>query len=203
MNKSARLGGVDEAGRGALAGPVVAAAVVMAPETAGQLYSKTLSELTDSKQLSAVRREFFFQILTSEDGVEIGIGIVENTEIDRVNILNATHLAMKQSVENLPYGLPRHVFVDGLPVRGLPCDSTAIVKGDDKSFLIAAASIIAKVTRDRIMADMDTRFPQYGFAKHKGYSTSGHLKALCEYGACPIHRTTYAPVASAAQQTFF
>ncbi len=200
---TARLAGVDEAGRGPLAGPVVAGAVLMSPEIAKGLREGLLACLNDSKQLSGGQRDEYLGILSCTDGVEIGIGIADNTEIDGINILRATHLAMKRAVENLPHGVPTHALVDGLPVRGLPCGSTAIVKGDSKSFLIAAASVAAKTTRDRIMCEMDLLYPEYGFAKHKGYPTPEHLEACLLYGSCPIHRHSYAPVAALDQPSLF
>ena len=202
-NPYARRAGVDEAGRGPLAGPVVAGVVVMPSELALELHSGALAGLNDSKQLSATQREHHISILSSTDGVEIGIGVANNTEIDAINILQATHLAMRRAVENLRHGIPDHVLVDGLPVRGLPCESTAIVKGDSKSFLIAAASVVAKTERDRIMCEMDLLYPAYGFAKHKGYPTPEHLEALRVNGSCSIHRHSYAPVAILDEPSLF
>lgn len=195
-HRNARLAGIDEAGRGPLAGPVVAAAVSMPPRTAHTLYAGTLANLTDSKRLSATRRKHFFDILSEDPAIEIGVGIVEPEEIDAINILRATHAAMARATMALPEGAPAHALVDGLPVRGLPCPFTAIVKGDAQSLLIAAASIIAKVTRDAIMDALDTRYPVYGFSRHKGYPTPQHLKALHQHGACQTHRKTFGPVAA-------
>ena len=193
-SKKLRLAGIDEAGRGPLAGPVVAAAVSIPAKLAQSLYDGALTELTDSKRLTAARRDEFFALLTTHSGVQFGIGIVEAEEIDQINILNATWLAMRRAVENLPV-LPGHVLVDGLPVKGLPCPSTAIVKGDSKSLLIAAASVIAKVTRDRLMAELDRAHPVYEFAANKGYGTAMHVRALRQHGPCPQHRRTFRPVA--------
>lgn len=198
-----RLAGVDEAGRGPLAGPVVAGAACLSPELAESLYHTSLAGLTDSKQLTAEAREHFFKILTTTPDIETAVGLADAAEIDDINILRATHRAMARAVSALPGGVPDHALVDGLPVKGLPCSSTAIVKGDAKSFLIAAGSILAKVTRDHIMDEMDQLYPQYGFAKHKGYPTAEHLAALREHGACPIHRHSYRPVADLDQPSLF
>ena len=198
-----RLAGVDEAGRGPLAGPVVAGAACMSPALAESLYHTSLAGLTDSKKLTAEAREHFFKILTTTPGIETAVGFSSAAEIDEINILRATHRAMARAVSALPGGLPDHALVDGLPVKGLPCSSTAIVKGDAKSFLIAAGSILAKVTRDHIMDEMDRLYPHYGFAKHKGYPTVEHLAALREHGACPIHRHSYRPVADLDHLSLF
>ncbi len=197
--KGAALAGVDEAGRGCLAGPVVAGAVSMSPELAERLYAGELSELTDSKQLTALRREAFFEILSGTPGVSFATGWCSAAEIDRFNILAATHLAMRRAVEKLPRAADR-VLVDGLPVKGLPCPSTAIVKGDSLSFLIAAASVVAKVSRDRYMRELDEKYPLYGFASNKGYGAHDHVAALFKYGACPEHRHTFRPVQDAEQK---
>lgn len=173
----------------------------MPQELAETLYLGSLANLTDSKKLTAPERDSFYAVLTTTPGIETAVGIAEPGEIDTLNILRATHLAMARAVSALPGGIPAHALVDGLPVRGLPCPSTAIVKGDAKSVLVAAGSIMAKVTRDRIMEQMDAQYPQYGFAKHKGYPTPEHLAALQTYGACPIHRRSFAPVAALGQLT--
>ncbi len=152
--------------------------------------------LTDSKRLSAPRRERFLDLLLAEPGVEIGIGRAGVEEIDRLNILRATHLAMARAVRALA-GLPDFVLVDGRPVRGLPCPAEAIVRGDSASLSIAAASVAAKVTRDRVLVELDRLYPGYGFADHKGYGTARHLAALRRLGACPAHRRSFAPVAAA------
>ncbi len=192
-----RVAGVDEAGRGPLAGPVVACAVVFNPAFALAEQHGSLEGLTDSKKLSAAKRDSFFKILNSVSGVEIGIGSADVAEIDSLNILNATHLAMRRAVECLPVP-PDHILVDGLPVPGLPCASTAIVGGDGKSLSIAAASIIAKVTRDMLMIELDSRYPVYGFAGHKGYGSRSHIQALMEYGPSPHHRRSFRPVSESA-----
>ncbi|GAB4170181.1 MAG: hypothetical protein Fur0032_08980 [Terrimicrobiaceae bacterium] len=180
-----RVAGVDEAGRGPLAGPVVAAAFWFDNRVAPD-------GLDDSKKLTPRRREVLFEQLTSGKVGRWSVAAVEAPDIDRLNILNATHLAMRKSLENL--GNVDHALVDGLPVRGLPVPHTALVGGDAISLSIAAASIIAKVTRDRLMVQLDKDFPQYGFAKHKGYGTAHHLESLRIHGPCPAHRRSFAPV---------
>ncbi|MGI6495334.1 MAG: ribonuclease HII [Kiritimatiellia bacterium] len=187
------LAGVDEAGRGPLAGPVVAAAVSIPPEHAAELLATALAGLTDSKKLSARRREHFHDVLCATPGVSIGFGEAAAGEIDATDILRATHLAMRRAVDALPHP-PDHALVDGLPPSGLPCPFTAIVKGDAKSLLIAAASVIAKVRRDRTLDELDARYPGYGFAGNKGYGTREHLDALRRLGPCPEHRRTFGPV---------
>jgi ribonuclease HII len=191
-----RPAGIDEAGRGPLAGPVVAAAVIFDPEYIQAELAPTFGALTDSKAMSEARREEYFAVLTGSRCVTIGIGIVAAEEIDRINILKATHRAMALAAQQ---AAPEFALVDGLPVKGLPCASRSIVKGDALSILISAASIIAKVTRDRIMVEMDSRYPGYGFAGHKGYGTQQHLDALKQFGATPIHRRSFRPVAELDQ----
>jgi len=193
------LAGVDEAGRGCLAGPVVAGAVVMPADLAERLYADSLSGLTDSKQLSALRREAFYQVLIATPGVACATGWCSAAEIDKTNILAATHLAMRRALEALPV-MPGFALVDGLPVKRLPCASAAIVQGDAKSFLIAAASVVAKVSRDRYMVQAGERYPQYGFAEHKGYGVHAHMAALFRHGSCPEHRHTFRPVQDADQK---
>ena len=179
------IAGVDEAGRGPLAGPVVAAAVIL-PK------GSFLSGLDDSKKLSPQKREEIFSGIWREAGA-VGVGVVSEVTIDRINILQATYLAMRQAVSELKVS-PDYLLVDGMTVPGLDTPQLAIVSGDSLSISVAAASIVAKVTRDRIMAEKDKRFPQYGFAKHKGYGTKGHLRALGEYGVSPLHRRSFRPV---------
>jgi ribonuclease HII len=189
-NGFARVAGVDEAGRGPLAGPVVAAAVVLPPgfDPAG---------VRDSKKLSPHAREQAFARI-EQDALGVGVGIVGPADIDRLNILRATHEAMRRALGALCSPPPDAVLVDGLPVPNLhPC-CRALVKGDDKSVSIAAASIVAKVTRDRLMAAFHDEFPVYDFARHKGYGTPQHLAALGEHGPCPLHRRSFAPVAQCA-----
>jgi ribonuclease HII len=179
------LAGVDEAGRGPLAGPVVAAAVIL-----DERY--TIKGLADSKKLTALRRDKLFdEILAKAICCSIAQASVE--EIDTLNILQATLLAMRRAVEGLRLR-PAKVLVDGnrLPVLGVPAQ--AIVKGDALVPAISAASILAKVTRDRWCKELDAQYPQYGFAGHKGYGTAEHLAALKTHGACPQHRKTFAPV---------
>ena len=191
-----RLAGIDEAGRGPLAGPVVAAAVVFDPDYIRIELEPTFGRLTDSKAMSEARREEYFEILTTCASVSIGIGIVEPEEIDEINILKATHKAMAAAALKIS---PEYALVDGLPVKGLPCESRSIVKGDTLSISISAASIIAKVSRDRIMVELDLKFPGYGFSSHKGYGTQQHLNALRKYGPTPIHRKSFRPVAELDQ----
>ena len=183
------IAGVDEAGRGPLAGPVIAAAVVLPDDFA-------LDGLTDSKKVSAAKREKFYAILTATAEIHWAAAEATVEEIDRINILRATHLAMARAIEALPRE-PDHALVDGLPVRGLTVDHTALVEGDSLSLSIAAASIIAKVTRDRLMVELDAQYPQYGFARHKGYGVREHLETLRKHGPCPAHRRTFQPVAQA------
>lgn len=191
-----RLAGIDEAGRGPLAGPVVAAAVIFDPEYIQTELASTFAKLTDSKAMTEARREEYFELLDHSDAVTIGVGLVDAEEIDRINILKATHRAMALAASQIN---PQFALVDGLPVKGLPCDSKSIVKGDALSISISAASIIAKVTRDHIMVELDTQYPEYGFSGHKGYGTKQHLAALKKYGATPIHRQTFRPVAELNQ----
>lgn len=185
------IAGIDEAGRGPLAGPVVASAVILSREI-------NIPGLNDSKKMSRPAREAAFTMLVSHPGVRYASARVEPDEIDRINILRATHEAMRRAVAALSPP-PEHALIDGLPVHPFPIPHTAIVKGDGLSFSIAAASIIAKVTRDRIMADYAKEFPLYGFEQHQGYATARHMAMLREHGPCRIHRRSFAPVA----QTYF
>ena len=182
-----RIAGVDEAGRGPLAGPVAAAAVML-PR------GFSCPGLDDSKKLSASKREVLYQRLTGDGRIVWAVATADREEIDRLNILRATHLAMRRAVEALDPP-PDHCLIDGLPVRGFPFPHDAIVKGDGLSLSIAAASIIAKVTRDRLMREIDREFPQFGFAKHQGYGTKAHLEALRIHGPCCHHRRSFQPVA--------
>lgn len=188
------VAGIDEAGRGPLAGPVVAAAVVL---PAGFVPG----ELNDSKKLSKKRREKLYEEIMSAPDVQKSVGIVEAEEIDELNILRATHRAMEKAVRGLPV-VPGICLIDGLPVRHFPFPQEAIVKGDAKSVSISAASIVAKVTRDRIMEELAKQYPQYGFDRHSGYGTREHLEALKKYGPCPIHRRSFAPVAETSLPLF-
>jgi len=191
-----RLAGIDEAGRGPLAGPVVAAAVVFDPDFIQAELASVFGRLTDSKAMREKEREEYFQILNTSEGVKVGVGMVGAEEIDRINILKATHKAMALAVAETD---AQYALVDGLPVKGLPCDHKAIVKGDALSISISAASIIAKVTRDRMMVELDAQYPEYGFSRHKGYGTKQHLKALEKHGATPAHRQSFRPVAELNQ----
>lgn len=181
------VAGIDEAGRGPLAGPVVAAAVIL---PRGFRHRR----LHDSKKLPPELREEIYAELTANEAICWACGVVEPGVIDRVNILQATHAAMRRAVRRLSRA-PDHALIDGLPVRPFPISHTAIVAGDAKCLSIAAASVIAKVTRDRLMRELDQRYPAYGFARHKGYATSDHLAILESHGPCPVHRFTFRPVA--------
>jgi ribonuclease HII len=183
----ARIAGVDEAGRGALAGPVVAAAVIL-PEKFRR------RKLNDSKQLAPELRQEIYCDLVGNASIAWAVGIVDSVEIDRINILRATHQAMRAAIAALT-APPEHVLIDGLPVFPFPLPQTAIIDGDCLSLSIAAASVIAKVTRDQIMRDFCEKFPEYCFSQHKGYGTELHLTKLHEHGPCPIHRRSFEPVA--------
>lgn len=183
------LCGVDEVGVGPLAGPVVAAAVIL-PEGC------YISGVRDSKTLSPRQRERLYLELTRQ-AVDFSIGVIGVAEIDILNIRRAAHRAMSLAIRGLR-PCPELALVDGLPVPGLPVPHQAIVDGDALSHVIAAASIIAKVTRDRIMAAYAAVYPEYGFADHKGYCTPAHLTSLRRFGPCPLHRRSFAPVAEAA-----
>src|SRR5579863_662833 len=188
------VAGVDEAGVGPMAGLVVAAAVIFSPET-------FIKGVHDSKQLTHEQREELF-IPIREQAIAVGVGIANVLEIDRLNIYWATMQASKRALEALALA-PRHVLVDGRLIPGLKLPQTRIVGGDRKSFCIAAASIIAKVTRDRIMLEYDAEYPEYGFARHKGYCTAEHFAALDRVGPSAIHRRSFAPVWTAAQRKLF
>ncbi len=188
-----RLAGLDEVGRGPLAGPVVAAAVVFNPLYLEREEHGLLATLTDSKQLTPAQRSKFFNLLTNCSHVEIGIGFGAVPEINSLNILRATHQAMRRAINQLT-SPPEHALLDGRPAAELPCSSTAIIHGDALSLSIAAASVIAKVTRDQWMNDLDKEYPLYGFKRHKGYGTSAHIQALLKYGATPWHRQSFRPV---------
>jgi ribonuclease HII len=187
------VAGVDEAGRGPLAGPVVAAAVIFPHHWRESGFDDRLRDLNDSKQLTENQRENFFAILISLPEVRYGISIVDAATIDRINILQATHRAMNEALAQLQ-PQPEHVLVDGKPVKTMTLPHTAIVKGDALSYSIAAASVLAKVTRDRMMLEFDEKFAGYGFAEHKGYGTPKHLAAIAAHGPCTIHRRSFAPL---------
>lgn len=187
----ALVAGVDEAGRGPLAGPVVVAAVILP-------LGIYLPKLNDSKKLSPALRESLYEVIC-EKAVALHCSIVDAATIDRVNIYQATVNGMYDAVLALDPN-PQKVLIDAVPLTKLPMPSLSIVQGDAKSASIAAASIIAKVTRDRLMTQYDTQYPRYGFAKHKGYGTAQHLEALRAYGPCPIHRRSFEPVQAALTQ---
>jgi len=187
-----RIAGIDEAGRGPLAGPVAAAAVILPKNF-------TCPGLDDSKKISPKLRDRLYERLTNDPEIYWAVATAEREEIDRINILRATHLAMRRAAEAL-VPIPAYCLIDGLPVNPFPLPHDAIVKGDSKSLSIAAASIIAKVTRDRIMREIDREFPQFGFAKHQGYGTKAHLEALRIHGPCRHHRLTFQPVAQLTLQ---
>ena len=184
------IAGVDEAGRGPLAGPVVAAAVVLDPHV-------PIDGLRDSKQLSAARRERLAALIR-ERAYAWSVARADVGDIDRINILQATLLAMARAVAGLPT-CPHHVLVDGLHCPRLACSVEAVVGGDRRIASISAASILAKVTRDAEMVQLDCRYPQYGFRRHKGYPTREHREALRQHGPCPFHRRSFAPVRAAIE----
>ncbi len=214
--------GIDEAGRGPLAGGVYAAAVSLPLDLAAELLATTWSGINDSKKLSEKKREALAEIIQSTPGCIYAIASASPAEIDQLNILRATHLAMKRAAEAVgeridgllrrftprndgdeksrnddlaPVDRKPHILVDGNPVKTLPYPSTNIIKGDAKSLLIAAASILAKTARDADCLRLDACYPGYGFAQHKGYPTPAHLAALRKLGPCPEHRRSFAPVA--------
>ena len=180
------IAGVDEAGRGPLAGPVVAAAVVFPRDI-------IIEHVDDSKKCTAKQREALFTLIL-EQAICVGVGIVDHEMIDRINILQATILAMRKSIENMNIQ-PEYAIIDGNSFKHETLKFQNIIRGDEKSFTIAAASIVAKVTRDRLMRDLDIQFPQYGFAQHKGYGTRQHIEAIRTYGLCEIHRRSFHPCA--------
>jgi ribonuclease HII len=181
-----RVAGVDEAGRAPLAGPVVAAAVILAP-------AARIDGLDDSKRLLPMERERLYGLIQVR-AVAFAVGIVDAVTIDRVNILEATRLAMQVALEGLGTA-PELVLTDFVSLRGLACPQRNLVRGDQRSATVAAASIVAKVTRDRLMAELDGAYPQYGFGRHKGYPTEEHRSALRKFGPCPLHRRTFQGVA--------
>lgn len=188
------VAGVDEAGRGPLAGPVIAAVCVL---PRGLL----IPQVNDSKLLSPSLRKSLFQILINDPRIRYAVGAVEHDEIDRLNIYRATLKAMHEAVDRLEDCRPDCLLVDGMKLEHPDRFSVKIVKGDRLSQSIAAASIIAKETRDLLMEDFDRRWPVYGFAWHKGYGTPGHLEALKRYGPCPIHRRSFEPVKTMCSET--
>ena len=196
-----RLAGVDEAGRGPLAGPVVAAAVILPVGWITDGMPPEFADLNDSKQLTEARREWFFARLTMHPGVEFAIAESDAATIDAINILQATHRAMNAALGKLE-PRPQHALVDGTRVKTLIVPQTPLVKGDARSYSIAAASVLAKVTRDRAMVAAAARWPEYGFAKHKGYPTPEHLAALARHGPCPVHRRSFAPLKQPEPELF-
>lgn len=196
--------GVDEAGRGPLAGSVFAAAVTIPLAAAEPLLTGAWARVNDSKKLSPRVRDQLAEVIKTTEGCRWGVALASPAEIDRFNILRATHLAMKRAVERVLEQLGEQapqaqVLVDGLPVKGLPCPSQNLVKGDAQSLFIAAASILAKTARDADCQRLEVLYPGYGFAKHKGYPTAEHLAALNRLGPCPEHRRSFGPV---SQMTF-
>ncbi len=180
------IAGVDEVGRGPLVGPVVAACVVLPEEF-------NLDGLTDSKKLSEKKRDFYFSEIQKQ-ALGIGIGIIDEKKIDEVNIYEATKLAMKQAIDEcLKQVKIDHVLIDAMPLD-LNIPTTSIIKGDLKSITISAASVIAKVTRDRMMYELDLKYPMYGFKSNKGYPTKKHIEAIWKYGIISEHRKSYGPV---------
>lgn len=185
-NKITLIGGVDEVGRGPLVGPVVAACVILPEEG-----SLSLDGLTDSKKLSEKKRDELF-IKIKEEALSIGIGIIDEKKIDEVNIYEATKLAMKEAINNCPIK-PEHILIDAMPLD-IDIPTTSIIKGDIKSITISAASVIAKVTRDKMLYELDKQYPMYDFKDNKGYPTKKHLEAIEKYGIIKEHRRSYGPV---------
>jgi ribonuclease HII len=184
------VAGIDEAGRGPLAGPVVAVCCVIGPDF--KLDKEELCFINDSKKLTHKKREEMFDVI-QDSNIETGVGVCDNETIDRINILQATFLAMKKAISGLR-NRPDYLLVDGK--FGIPNSSyiqKPVIKGDEKVFSIAAASIIAKVTRDRMMMEIHKKYPQYGFDKHKGYGTKLHMEQLKKYGPSFIHRKSFGP----------
>ena len=186
LNNIDVIGGVDEVGRGPLIGSVVAACVVL-PK------NYVLEGVTDSKKLSEKKRNKFYEIINN-DALSIGIGIVSEKEIDRINIYEATKVAMKMAINEANKKIKmEHILIDAMPLD-IDIPTTSIIKGDAKSITIAAASVIAKVTRDKMMYDLDKIYPMYDLANNKGYGTKKHLEAISKYGITKYHRLSYAPV---------
>lgn len=176
------IAGIDEAGRGPLAGPVVAASVIL-PE---KVFIKNLN---DSKKLTPKKRQELFEVI-KETAISYGIGVVDEKCIDKINILNATKLAMEKAIKSMEEK-PDILLIDALELENIGLEQISIKKGDSLSVSIAAASILAKVTRDRIIEEMDSVYPQYGFSRHKGYGTKEHIEAIKKFGICPIHRVSF------------
>lgn len=179
------IGGIDEVGRGPLVGPVVTAMVIL-PK------NYKLEGLTDSKKLSEKKREYFYDIIM-KDAISVGIGIIDEKTIDEVNIYEATKLAMYQAIDNSKIK-PDYLLIDAMKLEKLDVPSESIIKGDIKSISISAASVIAKVTRDRMMYELDKKYPMYKFGKNKGYPTKDHVEAIEKYGVLKEHRKSFNPV---------
>lgn len=179
------IGGIDEVGRGPLIGPVVASCVILPKDF-------ELEGLTDSKKLSEKKREQFYSVIM-EKAIAVGIGVIDEDKIDEVNIYEATKLAMYQAIENCKIK-PDYILIDAMKLDKLSVPSESIIKGDLKSISISAASVIAKVTRDRMMYELDKEYPMYNFAKNKGYPTKAHVEAIKKYGILKQHRKTFKPV---------
>ena len=199
--------GIDEAGRGPLVGGVYAAAVTVPQQELQRLLDGPWRDVDDSKKLPEKRRDELAETIKNTPGCRWTVASASSEEIDKLNILEATHLAMRRAAEDLcarmgPDAAQAHILVDGLPVGGLPFPSQNVIKGDGASLLIAAASILAKSARDADCRRLDKLYPGYGFAKHKGYPTVAHLKALAILGPCPEHRMSFAPVAKAKSAAF-
>ncbi|MEZ7892352.1 MAG: ribonuclease HII [Candidatus Wallbacteria bacterium] len=177
------IAGTDEAGRGPLAGPVVAAMAILPADY-------HIEGLYDSKSISEKQRDKIFDVLTTDGSIKWAVGIIDNDTIDRVNILQATYLAVRAAYEKLPVK-PDYILNDAMIIPGIKTGQRKIIKGDTKSASIAAASIIAKVTRDKIMNEFDQQYPGYGFSKHKGYGTAEHIAGIKQLGYCPIHRKSF------------
>ena len=188
-----RVAGLDEVGRGTLAGPVVAAVVLFESKS-------TITGLKDSKQLTSEQRDSLYPAIL-QDAVAVSLGVVEAAVIDRINILEATRLAMQRAIENLPIQ-PDYLLLDAITLPRVPIPQRPIIKGDQLSVSIAAASIVAKVTRDRLMSKYHEEYPQYNFLAHKGYATSEHRKQIREHGPCRIHRKTFRGVYDVDQLDF-
>lgn len=191
------IGGLDEAGRGPLAGPVVAACVVVGPDF--KIDHPDMELIADSKKLTPKKREYLFHII-KEKALAVEIGVVNNGTIDKINIMQASFLAMRRAIKKLPLE-PDYIILDGgFKIPKLKTPQSAIVRGDATVWTIAAASIIAKVSRDWMMTEIDKQYPQYQFAKHKGYGTKDHMDLLKKYGPCPLHRFSFSPVREAAEK---
>jgi len=196
-----RIAGVDEAGRGPLAGPVFAAAVMFPVDWMRRGLPAPLLKVNDSKQLTSETREKLFAELTSRPEILYAVAWVDSPTIDEINILRATHRAMNFALRQL-HPAPEHALVDGLRVNSMTLPHTVIVSGDALSYSIAAASILAKVSRDRCMLELDLMYPGYGFAEHKGYGTVRHMAAIKNLGPCPIHRRSFAPMRPVERELF-